>query len=67
MEHHNVLDYFFYNIFPLFEVVSQETKRVYGMQYTVAKIGVRLAKILRLTAMTKLFFPGFSVIARNGA
>ena len=55
--------HFFSHIFPLFEMVSPEVKRQYGLQYPIARLGVKLALRFRLTAMVKYFVPGYSIIA----
>jgi len=61
----NVLNYFFKNIFPLFNMVSPEVKRHYAFQYKVAKIGVKIALIFKLTWLAKFIAPGFSIIAKK--
>ncbi len=63
LESSEALNYFFQNIFPLFEMVSPEVKKQYGFQYKLAKIGVRLTLIFRLTNLAKFLVPGFSIIA----
>ena len=63
LENTEALNYFFQNIFPLFEMASPEVKKQYGLQYKLVKIGVRLALIFRLTNLAKYFVPGFSIIA----
>ncbi len=59
------LSFFFRNIFPLFETVSPEVKKAYGFQYTIAKVAVRLTLRLGLTSLTKIFVPGYSIIAEK--
>ena len=65
LEEAQALNFFFRNLFPLFEMVSPEVKQAHAFQYAVAKMGVRLALLFKLTSLTKGFFPGFSVIAKK--
>ena len=67
LEDNRALTFFFRNIFPLFEMVTPEVKRAYAFEYAIAKMGVRLALVLRLTGLTKIFVPGFSVLAKKAA
>ncbi|GEM_PF-7093742 len=57
--------YFFKNIFPLFEMVSPESKKAYALEYRVAKLGVNLSLALHLTRFVKYFVSGFSVVAKK--
>lgn len=63
LQNTEALNYFFENIFPLFEMVSPEVKKQYGFQYKLAKIGVRVALLFRLTTLAKFLVPGFGIIA----
>ena len=65
LEDTQAMSFFFRNIFPLFEAVSPEVKRAYAFEYVVAKMGVRLALLFRLTGLAKVFVPGFSIIAKK--
>lgn len=65
LENDNILQYFFRSIFPLLDMVSPETKKDYAMQYTMAKLGARLALFFRLTWLTKFFVSGFSIFAEK--
>lgn len=66
LESVQVMNFFFKNIFPLIETVSPEVKRKYAMEYFVAKAGVRLSLLLKLTGLARLFVPGFSIFAKKG-
>jgi len=59
------LNFFFHNIFPLFEAVSPEVKKAYGFQYTIAKVAVHLTPLFLLTFLTKILVPGYGIIAEN--
>lgn len=59
------LNYFFEYIFPLFDMVSPEVKKDYALQYKIAKIGVRLVLLLKITGLAKFFVPGFSILAKK--
>jgi len=65
VENNKAMAYFFHNIFPLFEMVSPEVKRLYAFDYKIAKIAVRLALSSRLTSLAKFFVPGFIIIAKK--
>jgi len=65
LENVNILNYFFKNIFPLFDMVSPEVKKYYTFPYKVAKIGVKIALLFKLTGLAKFFVPGFSIIAKK--
>jgi hypothetical protein len=65
VENNRAMAYFFHNIFPLFEMVSPEVKRLYAFDYKIAKIAVRLALSSRLTSLAKFFVPGFIIIAKK--
>jgi SAM-dependent methyltransferase len=59
------LAFFFHDLFPLFERVSPEVKRVYARYYLLAKVGVWIALQLRLTWLAKFFVPGYHIFARK--
>lgn len=60
-------EYFFRHLFPLFETVSTEVKRLYGVEYRLAKIAVRAALRLGLARWAGRLSPGFGIIAtRDG-
>jgi SAM-dependent methyltransferase len=59
--------YFFEHNFQLFEMVSPEVKKQYGLQYTLAKTAVKCALPLGLTGLSRHFLSGFAVFARKGA
>jgi SAM-dependent methyltransferase/uncharacterized protein YbaR (Trm112 family) len=65
LENKPALDFFFRNIFPLFEMVTPEVKLRYGLEYAVAKVGVRICLFLKLTRFAKVFSPGFCIIAEK--
>lgn len=65
IDSNNVMDFFYREAFPLFEMVSPETKRIYGSQYRLAKAVVRISMRLNITGVLKLFFSGFSIIAKR--
>ena len=65
VENTSALKFFFRTIFPLFEMASPEVKRNYALEYTLAKIGVKLAILFRLTSLAKIFVPGFGIIAKK--
>jgi hypothetical protein len=46
-------------------MVSPEVKKHYSFQFSVAKIGVKIALIFQLTWLAKYFAPGFSIIAKK--
>jgi hypothetical protein len=58
--------YFFSHVFPLFEMVSPEVKKQYGVQYVIAKLMVRLAVWLRFSPAAKFFFSGYLLVATRG-
>ena len=62
-----VMAYFFSHIFPLFEMVSPEVKRQYGIQYLIAKAAVRCLVFFRITGVAKHFFSGYLLVATSKA
>jgi len=60
-----VLSFFFKNIFSIFETVSPEVKAQYKTSYTLAKLGVKIGGMIKLTHLSKHFFPAFSVLAQK--
>ncbi|MDA2912733.1 hypothetical protein MYX77_02020 [Acidobacteriia bacterium AH_259_A11_L15] len=67
LEDTHALNFFLRHIFPLLETVSPEVRRAYAFEYAVAKIGVRLALLFKLTGLAKVFVSGFSIIAKKAA
>jgi SAM-dependent methyltransferase len=65
LEDPRAVEFFFRQIFPLFEMVSPEVKRTYAAEYAAAKLGVRLTLLAQLTGLAKLFVPGFGIVARK--
>lgn len=65
LENTQSLIYFFRNLFPLFDMVSPEVKRSYALEYSIAKIGIRLMLFFRLAKLFKIFVPGFIIFARK--
>ena len=59
------IQFFFRSVFPLFDMVTPEVKKTYGLQYKLIKIIVKIALLLRLTALVKLFVSGFSIIVEK--
>lgn len=55
--------FFFSRLFPLFEMVSPESKKSYALEYAAAKIGMRFLTTLRFESLAKYFFTGFGLIA----
>lgn len=58
-----VMEFFLRKVFPLFEMVSPEVKKSYGLEYRAAKVCVRLGVLLRLAFLARHFVPGYSIIA----
>ena len=58
-----LFEYFCECVFPLFETVSPEVKRLYALEYRVAKLAARLAGPLGLTGLARYLVPGFGIIA----
>jgi len=65
LDNNRAIQFYFESVFPLFDMVTPEVKKIYGVQYNLIKIIVKLALILRLTALAKFFVPGFSIIAQK--
>ncbi len=65
LESSQAMEFFLRNIFPLFEMVTPESKQAFALEYMVAKIAVRLGLFFNLTSLAKIFVPGFCVIARK--
>ena len=61
----NALNYFFNNLFYLFETTSPETKKSYGCQYQIAKISRRIIPSAVLAFLIKFINPGFCIIAKK--
>lgn len=59
------LKYFFSNVVQLFDMVSPEVKRQYGVRYKIAKAGAATADRFGLARCAKHFFPGFLIIAQR--
>ena len=57
--------FFFRNVFPLFAAVSPEMKKIYALEYTLARWGVKIALAGGLTGLARYFAPGFSLIAKR--
>ena len=60
-----IIRYFLKNIFPLFEMVSPEVKRQYAVPYYLARIGVRLSLLLRVSFLMKYFVPSYMILAKK--
>lgn len=58
-----ILQYFFEDIFSLFEMVSPEVKKQFGLEYSIAKFGVKLIKQLHMHSLVKYFVSGYEIIA----
>lgn len=67
LDHRQPIEFFFRNIFPLFEMVSPEVKRTYAKQYVLAKCAARIARMLRLGFAIRWFVPGLCCMAKKGA
>jgi len=63
LDHSGPMKFFLRSLFPLFDMASPEVKRGYGLEYLVARIGVRVALLFRLWHLAKFFVPGFSITA----
>jgi SAM-dependent methyltransferase len=61
----NAQKYFFSNLFDLFELTPPESRKEFQMEYSVAKIGVKVGTLLRLLKLMKYIVPGFSIIAQK--
>lgn len=59
--------YFLRNSFPLFEMVSPETKKAYSLEYMLARWGVSLGNFLGLGRMARFLVSGYMILARNGS
>lgn len=64
-ENPRILDHFLRYHFSLFEMVSPEVKRTYGLEYTLAKWGVRAIVRFRLAGLAKIMAPGFVIVANR--
>lgn len=60
----HAIRFFFRHIFPLFEMVSPESKKAYA-EYAAARFGVRLLRIFGLESISKYFLTGFSLRAQK--
>lgn len=67
VDYHRALKYFFKVIFPLFEMVSPEVTKQYGLQYQVAKLGANGAMFFHLYPLVKYFLSGYLFIATKHA
>lgn len=65
LEDIGAINFFFRNIFPLFETVSPEVKRAFALEYAIAKMGARLVLFFKLARITKVFVTGFGIIAKK--
>jgi SAM-dependent methyltransferase len=61
----NSMEYFLKYMFGKFEMTSPDARKYYAVQYKVAKVGVKIALLLRLTGLARFIVPGFSIIARK--
>src|SRR3972149_2624597 len=61
-----LLEYFFECVFPLFDAVSPEVKRLYAVEYRLAKLAVRLGGWLGLRPLARHLVRGFGIIATRG-
>jgi SAM-dependent methyltransferase len=65
LKDNRALDFFLSNIFPLFETVTPDVKKKHGLQYSIAKLGVKLTLIFKAAGLAKMFLPGFYISARK--
>lgn len=52
-------------VFPLFDMVSPESKRAYAIEYRLAKCAVKLGQLFHVTTLMKYFLSGFLLIAQK--
>lgn len=65
LDNKNSLRYFFNNLFYLFETATPEMKKNYGLQYKIAKAGMKLIPSSLLSFLIKFINPGFCIIAKK--
>lgn len=65
LDRNNMFDYFFGNIFRLFDMVSPEMKQQHVLEYLLAKSGVTISRSLGLNKILKNFFSGFMIITKK--
>jgi len=65
LDNHYAIRHFFMKIFPLFDMATPESKKAYGLYFILIKFLVKVSIVLRLTALIKIFAPGFSIIAKK--
>lgn len=65
LKNNNALSYFVKYTFALFNVVTPETKRAYGIQFTIARIGISFISIFKLIGFIRHVVPGFFFIAQK--
>lgn len=58
-------DYFFRDLFGLFERVAPEVRQAYARPYRIARLGVRAALAARVAGLARFVVPGYLILARQ--